>query len=75
MGKTTWRLTVDQDRCAGSGLCAATAPGHFRLSAGKSRPLSTLVEPDDTLIDVAELCPREAITVHDAAGILLAPTE
>jgi ferredoxin len=31
------------------------------------------VDPDPSLLDVAESCPTEAISVHDAAGTLLAP--
>jgi hypothetical protein len=30
-------------------------------------------EVDTELLDVAESCPTEAITVHDSAGTLLAP--
>jgi ferredoxin len=68
-----WKTTVNRDTCLGSGLCAATAPGHFRLEDGKSRAIHEHIEPDDIVLDVANTCPAEAITVHDGAGHRLAP--
>ncbi len=68
-----WKTIVDRDACLGSGVCAATAPRHFRLDDGKSRPIQEDIEPDDTVLDAADTCPAEAITVHDAAGRRLAP--
>ncbi|WP_030436398.1 ferredoxin [Actinoplanes subtropicus] len=68
-----WRIAVDREACLGSGVCAATAPGHFRLDDGRSRPVEDDVEADDIVLDVADMCPAEAITVHDAAGNRLAP--
>ena len=68
-----WKVTVDRDACIGSGLCAATTPQHFRLDRDKSRALREEIEPDDAVIDAADMCPAEAIAVHDAAGKLLAP--
>jgi ferredoxin len=39
-----------------------------------ARPTSELVQPDERVLDAAELCPGEAITVRDAvSGALLAP--
>jgi ferredoxin len=68
-----WTLTVDRDTCMGSGICAATAPKHFQLEKGRSRPIEKVISPDDLVLDAAETCPSEAITVHDAAGHQLAP--
>lgn len=68
-----WTVTVDGDLCQGSGVCAAAAPGHFRLDDGRSRPVQDVVEPDDIVLDAAETCPAEAIAVHDDAGRPLAP--
>jgi ferredoxin len=68
-----WKITVDRDACLGSGLCASTAPSHFRLDDGKSRTIPENIEPDDLLLDIADTCPAEAITVYDAAGRRLAP--
>ena len=68
-----WKVTVNRDACLGSGVCAATAPHRFRLDDGKSRPIQEDIEPDDIVLDAADTCPAEAITVHDAAGHRLAP--
>ena len=68
-----WKVTVNRDTCLGSGICAATAPRHFRLDDGKSRPLQEDIEPDDIVLDVADTCPAEAITVYNAAGHRIAP--
>jgi ferredoxin len=68
-----WKITVNRDICLGSGLCAGTAPRHFRLDDGRSRAIQEDIEPDDNVLDVADTCPAEAITVYDAAGRRLAP--
>jgi len=68
-----WKITVNREACLGSGICAATAPRHFRLDDRKSRPIQDDIEPDDIVLDVANTCPAEAITVYDAAGRRLAP--
>ena len=68
-----WKVTVNRDTCLGSGICAATAPRHFRLENGESRALQENIEPDDIVLDVADTCPAEAITVHNAAGHRIAP--
>ncbi len=68
-----WKVTVNREACLGSGVCAATAPRHFRLQDGKSRTLREHIEPDQLVLEVADTCPAEAITVHDTAGHQLAP--
>jgi ferredoxin len=68
-----WKIAVNRDICLGSGLCAGTAPRHFRLDDGRSRAIQEDIEPDDIVLDVADTCPAEAITVYDAAGRRLAP--
>jgi ferredoxin len=69
----SWTLTVNHAICQGTGLCAGTAPGRFRLDGGKSRPIEDVIDPDDTVLDVAETCPTEAIAIHDSTGRRLAP--
>jgi ferredoxin len=68
-----WKVTVDRDACLGSGVCAGTAPRHFRLENGRSRALHEDIEPDDVVLDVADTCPAEAITVYNPAGHRIAP--
>lgn len=62
-----WRVAVDADQCVGTGVCAGTAPEHFRLEGGVSRPLRDLAEPDDLLLAAEETCPVSAISLRDAA--------
>ncbi|MEU9506996.1 ferredoxin [Micromonospora sp. NPDC048170] len=64
-----WRVHVDPMRCIGSGICAGTAPGHFVLVGGLSRPLAERVAPDDALVDAADSCPMEAVIVSEADGL------
>jgi ferredoxin len=68
-----WRIEVDPGKCIGSGMCAGVAPGHFRVEGGVAVPLAASVVPDDAVVDAAESCPVEAISVHDADGHLVAP--
>lgn len=75
-GGGTWRVEVDARTCIGSGICAGTAPDHFRVVDGVSRPVRPEVEPADEVLDAAESCPVEAITVRDGeTGDTLAPEE
>lgn len=69
-----WRLSVNPDRCIASGLCAATAPEHFRLAGAHAEPVAELADPQEEAADAAESCPVEAITVREAAtGLVIAP--
>jgi ferredoxin len=68
-----WKVTINRDACLGSGICAATAPHHFRLDDGKSRAHQEDIEPDDNVLDIADTCPAEAIIVYNAAGHRIAP--
>ncbi|MFC8848783.1 MULTISPECIES: ferredoxin [unclassified Micromonospora] len=61
-----WRLHVDPTRCIGSGICAGTAPEHFGLVDGLSRPLAERVAPAQAVLDAADSCPMEAILVSEA---------
>ncbi|MBO4208797.1 ferredoxin [Micromonospora sp. CPCC 206060] len=62
----TWRVDVDPRRCIGTGICAGAAPDHFVLVDGLSRPVLNVVDPAGPVIDAADSCPMEAITVRDA---------
>lgn len=64
-----WRVHVDRTRCIGSGICAGTAPGHFVLVDGLSRPLAERVAPDDALVDAADSCPMEAVVVSEVDSL------
>ncbi|MEH1098097.1 ferredoxin [Micromonospora sp. CPCC 205561] len=64
-----WRVHVDPTRCIGSGICAGTAPKHFVLVGGLSRPVAERVAPDDALMDAADSCPMEAVIVSEADSL------
>ncbi|MEE6263833.1 ferredoxin [Plantactinospora sonchi] len=69
-----WRVSVDPERCIGSGICAGTAAAHFRLVDGLATPVARTTPPAESVRDAAESCPVEAITVRDAADDrLIAP--
>jgi ferredoxin len=69
-----WRISVDRDVCQGTGMCAAIAARHFRLTDGYSAPIDEVVDQDDDVVDAAENCPVEAIRVVSAAdGRIIAP--
>jgi ferredoxin len=71
-----WQLSVDSDRCIGSGICVATAPDRFHLIEGLSQPVDGQTGADDAILDAALSCPTEAIAVRDLeTGELLAPEE
>ncbi|WBB99619.1 MULTISPECIES: ferredoxin [unclassified Solwaraspora] len=73
MNQRSWQVSVDEQRCVGSGICAGTAPGHFSLVDGVSQGPASDIDPAETVIDAAESCPVEAILVRDADGTPLAP--
>lgn len=73
MNQRYWQVSVDARRCVGSGICAGTAPKHFELVDGVSRPAGSDIDPTDAVIDAAESCPVEAILVSSADGTPLAP--
>lgn len=71
-----WRLDVDRGTCIGSGVCVGNAPNFFRFVDDKSQPVAERVERDEAVIDAAESCPVEAITVTDVeSGDVIAPEE
>lgn len=62
-----WKVTVDQFVCVRTGLCAATAPGEFDLDeSGQGRATADTLPGSETVREVAESCPVEAITITDA---------
>lgn len=65
---TRWILSVDPDRCGGSGVCAGLAPRHFTYTGRQSVPVAGPFDPDDQVLAAAECCPMEAIRIVDAAS-------
>lgn len=69
----SWKVSVSEDRCMASGLCAGTRPDAFVLEGVTAEPVNTEVEPDEDLLDVADSCPAMAIIVHDEQGTEIGP--
>ncbi|MFE9253718.1 ferredoxin [Streptomyces sp. NPDC006879] len=72
-----WRIQVDRGVCIGSGMCANHAPGGFRLdSARQSHPRQEEAEAEAGVLEAAEGCPVEAITITLVrSGELVFPPE
>lgn len=65
-----WRIEVDRGVCIGAGMCVATAPDHFhftRAGGNQSQPVRPEADGSDEVLEAAESCPVEAITLR-AAG-------
>ncbi|MEU5085261.1 ferredoxin [Streptomyces sp. NPDC021356] len=75
-GEDVWRVRVDEKACMATGICAGVAPGRFQVRDGASHPTSETAAPAPELVDAAESCPMEAISVtHRATGARIAPEE
>ncbi|WP_411139095.1 ferredoxin [Streptomyces sp. C10] len=65
------KITVDQDRCVGAGMCAMTAGEVFAQHESDGLVVLRMTEPPEQLADHVEeaeqLCPSRAITVDLAA--------
>lgn len=73
-GGTSWQVGVDTRRCVGSGVCTHLAARRFELADGRARAVSARVPVDESVLDAAESCPMEAITVvEEHSGKVLAP--
>jgi ferredoxin len=71
-----YSIEVDGASCIGAGMCVGTAPEHFDLRGGESRPVEpVVVEAPDDLLDAADSCPVQAFTVRDGRGRVVAPEQ
>jgi len=68
------RIVVDRELCFGFGDCVDTAPAVFALDADN---VATVVDPDgarhDIIVEAAQNCPVDAITITDADGVQIYP--
>ena len=63
-----WRVSVDRDRCVGSGTCTALVPALFTLDDDDCAvPGTDLTDPGPALAQAADYCPTGAIRLTDAA--------
>lgn len=59
-------IIVNRDVCMGSGNCAFWAPGVFDLDDdGVAVVLDSTAQPRETVVNAAQGCPTQAITVTD----------
>lgn len=77
MSETKWNVTVDKDLCIGSGGCVLRAPEAFELDVTRqSCPRAEVMAASDEVLDAAENCPVEAITiVEEGTGTVVFPPE
>jgi ferredoxin len=60
------RVVVDDDACAGHGVCVAVCPQVFALTAdgyAEATPSEIAPELEDSVVDAIESCPERAITI------------
>lgn len=63
------RISVDHDRCVGSEMCIALAEGVFAINEnGQSVAVDPAGAGRDQILEAAEQCPTEAISVFDDAS-------
>nr|WP_223279250.1 ferredoxin [Streptomyces sp. SDr-06] len=70
MSAVPWTVRVDPRLCLASGMCAGAAPDVFALEGEHARVLTEAVEPDERILDVADACPAQAITVSDGSRVI-----
>ncbi|MER6914298.1 ferredoxin [Streptomyces sp. NPDC000594] len=72
-----WHIEVDRGVCIASGMCAGTAPDGFRLDeARQAHPSAADTDASEALLDAAENCPVEAITITLAgSGVPVFPPD
>ncbi|MDJ0382048.1 ferredoxin [Streptomyces sp. G-G2] len=68
----TWTVHADRQLCLGSGMCAAVAPEVFALEDEHASVRQPETGEDPRLLDAADICPAQAITVR-ADGKVIAP--
>ena len=74
---TQWRVEIDGDLCIGSGGCVLRAPDAFELDAARQSCVRhELLAASDQILDAAENCPVEAISIRDESdGHLVFPPD
>ncbi|MEV0992990.1 ferredoxin [Streptomyces sp. NPDC049949] len=70
MSDVTWTVRIDAGLCLGSGICAGTAPEVFALEDDHARPRTDRVAAQERILEAADMCPAQAITVHDGTSVI-----
>lgn len=62
-----YRIFVDKKVCLGSGVCTGMASDYFDVGEdARAWPRQEIVDADEAVLDAADCCPTEAITITDA---------
>ena len=70
-------VTIERSQCIGSGNCAKVAPQLFELDDSNIVTFAADAGQVDRLrvIEACDVCPVDALLVHDAAGKRVVPGE
>ncbi|HEY6531581.1 MAG TPA: ferredoxin [Acidimicrobiales bacterium] len=64
MPEPTWSITVDRERCMGTGTCLTYAAGTFGLDPeGKAVVLDPVTDELDPIRTAVEACPTRALSL------------
>lgn len=64
-----YKIVIDREKCQGIGACVGAAPDVFEIdNEGKAVVTNAEGADDDTVLEAAEACPLEAITLYDEDG-------
>lgn len=63
-----YRVEIDRTLCIGYGLCTRTAPSSLRLAADGVAEVVAGTPHGGDVVEAAETCPMEAISVYDESG-------
>jgi ferredoxin len=66
-------VEIDEGLCQAVSMCITVAPGAFRLTAGGRSEFLGVDTALEVVLEAAESCPQQAITVRDAHGAQLFP--
>jgi ferredoxin len=58
-------ITIDRDRCMGSGVCSFHAPATFDLDDACKAIVVGMNDPAEAIHNAAESCPQRAITITE----------
>jgi ferredoxin len=62
----TWSISVDRERCIGSGICVTLAPGTFDQDDTATCVLrDPLEDPLERVRSAVEACPTRALAIDD----------
>lgn len=61
-------ITVDRERCMGSGVCMFHAPNTFDIDDACKAIVVGVNDPDDAIRNAADSCPQRAITITETGG-------